>query len=306
VGWPNGFVCPRCGNQSAYELVKLKRCCRRQVSVTAQTILGRISRKTEVILTMLGKSCTLRPDRELRALFFSQWWRSVYYFGMSNTKCAPFLLLSEKLIPLNSPDGRQLLQESHANESFWALIQYYSSQPDLGSCSVASCTMVLNALTIARPVSKQHGRFKLFTADNLFSPEVEKIISRKRVSTSGMCLHQLNQVLASYGIQVSEYYASASTANEFRSLMRIALRTNDSFIIVNYLRDALEQESGGHISPIGAFSEKADCVLILDTANYKYPWIWVKTNELWKAMSEEADSASGLSRGFLLLSPPKS
>src|SRR6202521_4912959 len=41
--WPDGFVCPRCGDQSAYELVKLKRwqCtgCRHQVSVTAQTIL---------------------------------------------------------------------------------------------------------------------------------------------------------------------------------------------------------------------------------------------------------------------------
>jgi transposase-like protein len=41
--WPDGFVCPRCGNQSAYELAKLKRwqCtgCRHQVSVTAQTIL---------------------------------------------------------------------------------------------------------------------------------------------------------------------------------------------------------------------------------------------------------------------------
>src|SRR6202047_278849 len=41
--WPDGFVCPRCGNQSAYELVKLKRwqCtgCRHQVSVTEQTIL---------------------------------------------------------------------------------------------------------------------------------------------------------------------------------------------------------------------------------------------------------------------------
>jgi hypothetical protein len=41
--WPDGFVCPRCGNQSAYELVKLERwqctLCRHQVSVTAQTIL---------------------------------------------------------------------------------------------------------------------------------------------------------------------------------------------------------------------------------------------------------------------------
>src|SRR5438309_9380919 len=41
--WPDGFVCPRCGNQRAYELVKLRRwqcaSCRHQVSLTAGTIL---------------------------------------------------------------------------------------------------------------------------------------------------------------------------------------------------------------------------------------------------------------------------
>ena len=41
--WPEGFVCPRCGNRDAYELVK-RRCwqctgCRHQVSITAGTIL---------------------------------------------------------------------------------------------------------------------------------------------------------------------------------------------------------------------------------------------------------------------------
>src|SRR5215470_8239454 len=41
--WPDGFVCPRCGNRQAYELVKHRRwqCtgCRCQVSLTAGTIL---------------------------------------------------------------------------------------------------------------------------------------------------------------------------------------------------------------------------------------------------------------------------
>ena len=41
--WPDGFICPRCGNRRAYELVKLRRrqCtgCRHQVSLTAGTIL---------------------------------------------------------------------------------------------------------------------------------------------------------------------------------------------------------------------------------------------------------------------------
>ena len=41
--WPDGFVCPRCGSQRAYALMKLRRwqCtgCRHQVSLTAGTIL---------------------------------------------------------------------------------------------------------------------------------------------------------------------------------------------------------------------------------------------------------------------------
>lgn len=41
--WPEGFICPRCGNRRAYELVKVRRwqCigCRHQVSLTAGTIL---------------------------------------------------------------------------------------------------------------------------------------------------------------------------------------------------------------------------------------------------------------------------
>ena len=41
--WPDGFVCPRCGNRRACELLKLRRwqCsrCRHQISLTAGTIL---------------------------------------------------------------------------------------------------------------------------------------------------------------------------------------------------------------------------------------------------------------------------
>src|SRR5215470_3848158 len=43
--WPDGFTCPRCGHEKAYELVKQRRrqCaqCRHQVSVTSGTVLHR-------------------------------------------------------------------------------------------------------------------------------------------------------------------------------------------------------------------------------------------------------------------------
>jgi ribosomal protein L37AE/L43A len=57
--WPDGFVCPRCGNQSAYELVKLKlwQCtgCRHQVSVTAQTILHNTKHISQQGFATIGK-----------------------------------------------------------------------------------------------------------------------------------------------------------------------------------------------------------------------------------------------------------
>jgi transposase-like protein len=43
--WPEGFVCPRCGDRRAYDLVKQRRwqcaSCRHQVSLTAGTVLHR-------------------------------------------------------------------------------------------------------------------------------------------------------------------------------------------------------------------------------------------------------------------------
>jgi hypothetical protein len=68
------------------------------------------------------------------------------------------------------------------------------------------------------------------------------------------------------------------------------------------LRKAIGQETGGHISPVAAYNEQTDRFLILDVSRYKYPPIWVKAEELWKATAT-LDSVSGKTRGFLLVSP---
>ncbi len=218
-----------------------------------------------------------------------------------------FLAMDKELIALNTPEGRKLLGDSKAQEAFWQLVQFYSPQPDLGSCSVGSCTMVLNALPIERPVSKQHRPYKLYTADNFFTPEVEGILktekttARQKVSGSGITLEQLAEVLASFPVTVKCVYGSASNIDTFRSVLGESLTRSDTYIVVNYLRKSLKQESGGHISPLGAYNEKADRVLVIDTANYKYPWTWVKMEDLWKAMAGTIDSESNRSRGYVIV-----
>jgi len=71
--------------------------------------------------------------------------------------------------------------------------------------------------------------------------------------------------------------------------------------LVNYLRKAIGQETGGHISPVAAYNQETDHFLILDVSRYKYPPVWVKAEELWQAMAT-VDSTSGKTRGFVLVS----
>jgi hypothetical protein len=214
-----------------------------------------------------------------------------------------FLAMDRELIPLHSPEGRRLLKESTSDEAYWQLSQFYVPQPDLGSCGVASCLMVLNALPIDRPVSKLYAPYPFFTPDNFFPPEVEAIATRAKVSDSGMSLEQLSRVLATHPVSVERVFASNSSVEEFRKRARTILAKPDHYIIVNYLRTALGQKSGGHISPLAAYHEKSDTVLVLDVANFKYPWSFVSVNRLWKAMSEAIDSESQKSRGYVVITP---
>ena len=212
-----------------------------------------------------------------------------------------FLDMPKDLVSLNSVDGKRLLRESTANEAFWALSQFYITQPDSGSCSVASSIMVLNALGIDRPMSKPHGEYRLFTPANFFTTAVEAIRPRDKVSTSGMTLDQLAEVLATYSVDAVSRHATPEGLDAFRAMLGKTLQRSDKFIIVNYLRKALGQQTGGHISPLGAYNTEQDMVLILDVSNYKYPWTWVKVDELWHAM-ETVDEDSQTSRGYVVVS----
>jgi hypothetical protein len=230
--------------------------------------------------------------------------------GLGGGTAAPdgrYRPMPKELIALNSPEGRKLLIESKFQESFWELAQYYAPQPDLGSCSVASCAMVLNALPIERPVSKPHGSFRLFTAENFFNEKVEGITSRRKVSYGGMSLSELTKVLKTFPVKVDCVYSGDSTVDVFRKGLKQALANKDEYVIVNYLRKSLGQESGGHISPIGAYNEVSDAVLILDTANYKYPWTWVPVDRMWNATTGPAEPGTKLTRGYVVVaaeSPP--
>lgn len=209
------------------------------------------------------------------------------------------LPLSENLIDFNSPIGEKLLFESEARQDYIPLIFQFTTQENLAYCGVASMAMVLNALNIDAPFAPEFRR-NYFTQENVLNEQTDSIIPANLVARQGMTLEQLGGLLRTYPVEVSVYHASDVSLAEFREIAKQNLKQPNNFILVNYLRRAIGQESGGHISPLAAYSEASDRFLILDVSRYKYPPIWVTAEELWQAMAT-IDSSVNQTRGFVLV-----
>lgn len=204
------------------------------------------------------------------------------------------------LIPLTAPDGERLLYSSETKRDFLPLSIHFVSQQNLAYCGAASMTMVLNALGIPAPVDPAYVRFPMFTQNNVFNPGTERVLPVKTVATQGMTLDQLGGMLATYPLDTRVYHTRDSSLDEFRKLAAENLQQSGNFILVNYLRKTLGQQTGGHISPLAAYDHASDRFLILDVARFKYPPVWVKAETLWQAM-DTVDDASGKTRGFIMI-----
>lgn len=217
---------------------------------------------------------------------------------------AQTLPLPPDLIAFDSPEGQELLLESDANDDFWDLSSQFVTQVNQAYCGVASMVMVLNSLDIPAPEAPQYEPYRVFTQENFFdNPATQQVLSPDVVSQQGITLEELGQFLSSYSVNAQVYHSADTTLDEFRRIVVENLDEPGNFVLVNYLRSEIEQERGGHISPLAAYDEESDRFLILDVARYKYPPVWVEAEDLWRAMAT-VDSTSGKTRGFVLVSNP--
>lgn len=205
------------------------------------------------------------------------------------------------LIYLDSKRGASLLSKATSDEDFLPLVSRFETQQNLAYCGPASCVMILNALQIEAPETASYGSFRFFTQSNLFTEDVEKVISASTVRRQGMTLDELAGVLAASGVIAEAIRAGATSLDVFRTKANVWIRKDDAFVLVNYLRSTIGQRKGGHISPIAAYDAASDRYLILDVSRYKYPPVWVGAADLFEAMNT-TDSTSGKSRGFVLVS----
>ena len=239
----------------------------------------------------------------------TQFLRSLMALGLAASLAASgamarTLPLATGLISLKSPEGVEILNHATARTPYVDLSIQFVTQKTQSFCGVASIVMVLNALDVDAPAQAEYEPYRVFTQDDFFNAETEKIRPRALIDRRGMTVDQIGGLLGVYGAKAHVVHAADSSVDAFRQSARDYLSTKGRYLIVNYYRQSLSQERGGHISPVAAYDEASDRFLILDVARYKYPPVWVKAEDLFAAMNTPDSDNDMKSRGFVLIDSP--
>jgi hypothetical protein len=211
------------------------------------------------------------------------------------------LPLPGNLTGLNSNQGETFFLESGARANYFPIADNFVTQKTQAYCGVASMVMVLNAAGVPAPTSPEYQPYQMFTQDNVLDERTEAVLPRDVLARQGMTLDQLGGLLALYPLTIEVHHAADGNLDSFRATARDYLAAKDRFVIVNYLRRVIGQQSGGHISPLAAYDAKADRFLILDVARYKYPPVWVKSSDLFDAMNTTDSANDNKTRGYVLI-----
>lgn len=207
------------------------------------------------------------------------------------------------LVYLTQPEGQARFMDSELHGDYFSLASYLEFEQIVTFCGPATVAAVANALGIARPSPDRLYPWTLFTQDLLFNEANQKLKPYSQVEHEGLTLAELDQFIENLGMTAEHAFADETDVDALRAALRTTLADPSARFIANYSRKALPQDGDGHISPVAAYDEQTDTVLILDVAKYKYPPVWVTVQTLHDGMMM-TDPGSNRSRGFVVVSTP--
>lgn len=191
---------------------------------------------------------------------------------------------------------------------YWRLAPHYVGQVNDCACSLASATMIVNAVRGAR--SRDAGS-KMVTQQSLLAAVDDEIWHRGsgRDGGPGVTLSQLARLL-SRGLDLHDAAARveivplhnvadpATAAARFRRALD-ECEGGRRLIVANYYSEiVIGSGDFGHFSPIAAFDAVRDRALILDVWRFEYEPYWVPVDKLLTGMTT-VSSVDGESRGYL-------
>lgn len=251
--------------------------------------------------------------------------------GLLNTPAfsegLPVQVRTQTLTSFASPEGLDRLSRSTAKSDFAPLANQFEPQATIAFCAPATVAIVLNALD-PQGVEASHDRSRLTPSDTRYLPRGLELTDRRYTQESviaagkktraqvlgepmavegrmvrdgGYQLRQLDELLRAYKVATRLVIVDNQKPEaEIRRDLVENLQRGGDYVIVNYLRSAVGQAGGGHISPLGAYDAATDSVLVLDVHPSHYPWVWMPLTTLIQGMRTR-DGAEN--RGYILVRP---
>lgn len=214
-------------------------------------------------------------------------------------------VLPSNLTALSSLEGRKMLMEcvgAGTAESYWAISEHFQNQSEPAYCGVTVLVVVLNSMGVD-PQVRWRGGWRYYGTEDVLLDRCcwdKRVIERIGISMEGFAKLGACQGLES----VRTKRPDAHSVDDFRRDVKDVVVQSGRAVVVSFSRAALGQTGGGHYSPIAAYHEESDKVLVMDVARFKYPPYWVALEELYEA-TVPVDSESGKSRGWILMEPPR-
>jgi len=183
--------------------------------------------------------------------------------------------------------------------AYFPLAEQFVTQSRPPLCGPATLAMVLNSLAVD-PCRVWKAPWRWFSEEMLLA-------CIPLDYENGITMEEFSHLAECNGTEVRPFVAGGpgASVDDFRESVRRSCspeRASTSRLAVNFSRAWLGQTgTSGHYSPIGAYHEGQDSVLVMDVARFKYPPFWVPVQLLWEAM-REVDPATGRGRGFFEIS----
>jgi len=227
----------------------------------------------------------------------------------------------------NSPEGISRLERTTFKGDFYRLAHHFKPQPNPAACGQGAATVVLSAIyelnhkafpvieewPVAIGDKKYALQYRLINETNFFNSETDKILDRRAISMKitkkdgtfggGLDIDELQKMLKTHGVKSKlvnvDKFSDAKLA-DFRKLVKEVVNSDKQFLLLNY-DHSYKSLMGGHFSPVAAYDEKSDSVLMLDVAAHRNPWIWINLSDLYHAMNTK-NYAQTAYRGYLVVS----
>jgi hypothetical protein len=225
----------------------------------------------------------------------------------------------------NSKEGIERFNRASKND-FFQLAHHFKPQNNPINCGQAAATVVLSAIYELNhkpfpvieeiPISiadkKYPLQYRLFNESNFFNESTDKILDRRAIVMKitrkdgnfggGIDIDELQKMLKIHGVKSQLFLVKKfdeKKLSSFRELVKKVVISDREFLLLNY-DHSYKSLMGGHFSPVAAYDEKSDSVLILDIAAHRNPWIWINLSDLYQAMNTQ-NYAKTANRGYLII-----